>query len=211
LERWGVKRLKFLIFFFSLCYNPDMEPNSQDQYRKPALGDEPQPSSTLWIILILVGLFAVGGFVFNLGRLFNASRPAEPTRLAPPATSAEIEINSTVSLSEESGSFTIWGNPVSRNVICGRGEVYDLVYTDLNPDSELLTDLEVSKQFVCEDGSGSFYLTVDVQITDNRTTGTWQITGGEGNYGTLSGSGALKGTYLSDDLVVDSYSGTVTG
>jgi len=187
-----------------------MDPNSQNQYRKPALVDEPQLNPALWIILILVGVFAVGGFVFNLGRLFDTYSTVEPTRTAPRPISDEIEINSTVSLSEESGSFTIWGNPVSRNVVCGRGEVYDLEYTDLNPDSELLTDLEVSKQFVCEDGSGSFYLTVDVQITDNRTTGTWQITGGEGDYGTLSGAGTLKGTYLTDDLVVDSYSGTVS-
>lgn len=202
--------MKSLIFFISLCYNPAMEPNSPDNSRRPSPGDELQLSPTVWVILILVGVFGLGGFVFNLGRLFNVSGLAEPTRTASRPPSAEIEINSTVSLSEESGSFTIWGNPVSRNVICGRGEVYDLEYTDLNPDSELLTNLEVSKQFVCEDGSGSFYLSVDVEITDNRTTGTWRTAGGEGDYETLSGSGTLKGTYLTDDLVVDSYSGTMS-
>jgi hypothetical protein len=188
-----------------------MKPNSLNNSRRPSSGDEPQLSPTVWVILILVGVFGLGGFVFNLGRLFNVSGPAKPTRTASRPASAEIEINSTVSLSEESGSFTIWGDPVNRDLICGRGEVYDLEYTDLSPDSELLTDLEVSKQFVCSDGSGSFYLSVNVDITGNRTTGTWQITGGEGDYGALSGAGTLEGTYLNDDLVVDSYRGTVTG
>jgi hypothetical protein len=198
-----------LILFTSLCYNANMDRIPQHKPTVDGPQDESQRGFLIWIGLALLGMLALGGLVFNLGRLFSLSRTEKPTATAPRVNSAEIEINSTVSLSDESGSFTIWGDPVNRRVICSRGEVFDQEYRDLSPDPDLMTDLEVSKHFVCEDGSGSFYLVADVDITEDTTVGTWQITGGEGDYSGLSGAGTLDGTYLTDDLVVDAYMGTV--
>jgi hypothetical protein len=112
-------------------------------------------------------------------------------------------------LSEESGSFTIWGDPVNRDVICARGEVFDLDYQNFSPDPEELTDLLVTKKFVCADNSGSFEIVVDVDIIETRTTGNWKISSGEGSYQTLSGSGVVEGTYLDEELIADSFTGTV--
>ena len=187
-----------------------MEPNSLNRFPGDAPEKNARLSPAMWTFLILVGVFALGGFVFNLGRLLTPSRARQPTAAAPRTSSNEVEINSTVSLSREAGTFTIWGDPVNRGVICARGEVFDLEYINLSPDPEVLTDMNVRKRFECQNGSGSFEMDLDVDVAENTTAGTWVITGGEGNYLNLSGSGTVEGTYLDEDLVADSYEGTVS-
>jgi len=165
-------------------------------------------SPPIWAAILILFLVALGGLVFNLRNLFNAHVTADPTSV-PQSTSREIEITSTFSISAETGFFTIWGVPVNTGLICSRGEVFDLEYHDISPSSEQLTDLLIRKSFVCKDGSGSFEMDLDVEIFDTGTAGKWVITSGEGNYSQLIGSGTVKGTYLDQDLVVDTYQGTV--
>jgi hypothetical protein len=99
--------------------------------------------------------------------------------------------------------------PVTKGVICSRGKVFDLESHDYSPNSEELTDLLIKKQFVCEDGRGSFTMDLDVVISETGTAGDWEIAGGEGKYQQLTGSGTVSGVYLNEDLVVDTYTGTV--
>jgi hypothetical protein len=186
-----------------------MVQNPQENPSEKSSWDDAPLSTLTWIGIVFLFLLALGGVVLNLNKLLRLSRPAEPTTAVPRASSAEIRINSTLILSEESGSFTIWGDPVNRDVICARGEVFDLDYQNFSPDPEELTDLLVTKKFVCADNSGSFEIVVDVDIIETRTTGNWKISSGEGSYQTLSGSGVVEGTYLDEELIADSFTGTV--
>jgi hypothetical protein len=165
-------------------------------------------SLLIWIGSAVIGIVALCGLIFSLSQLFKSPVSSIPTSV-PQSDSREIELTSTFSLSAESGSFTIWGVPVTKGVICSRGEVYDLEYINLSPNSEELTDLMVKKLFICEDASGGFYIDLEIDIFETGTSGDWQIVGGDGEYQQLTGSGTVKGVYLDEDLVVDTFTGEV--
>lgn len=181
---------------------------NENSRQGPAQGGS-RLSILVWVGLAGVGLIALVGVIFNLLRILRPSSTPQPS-LVPRAISREVQINSTLSLAAESGTFKVWGDPVNRGVICDRGEIFDLEYQDRSPDPDLLTDLWVRKQFVCRDGSGSFEMTVDADLEETSTSGTWEIVSGEGDYRSLTGSGTFAGTYLNEDLVVDSFTGTVS-
>ena len=74
----------------------------------------------------------------------------------------------------------------------------------------------LDKVFTCADGSGTFTLQLRAWwlpcAPSNR--GVWRVTGGTGDYSSLSGSGQLIGTYFpaacEDGGVEDVYSGHVS-
>lgn len=49
---------------------------------------------------------------------------------------------------------------------------------------------------------------LDVNISEEGTTGTWQIVGGVRDYENLAGSGTFEGVYLEDgDTILDTFIG----
>ena len=61
------------------------------------------------------------------------------------------------------------------------------------------------KQFVCDDGSGSFdvSMVVRLDLTTSYTTAQWRIVGGTGDYAYLRGNGSLIGTPIVPGSSID--------
>jgi len=176
--------------------------------------DEPiqtdKPDRALYPILVAVlGLLAAVGFVISLSAVIKSYL----TEIPRPATQSpvqELTITSELSISRASGTFRISGMAADLGTICTSGEVYDLRYQDISPSPDELTALIIEKQFVCSDGSGSFDMILNVQISESGTTGTWRIVGGDGVFEGLRGTGDLTGSYQDEDIIIDTFVGTVS-
>lgn len=94
--------------------------------------------------------------------------------------------------------------------VCASGMVDELSATGNNPAGPFQT-LWVTKQFVCGDGSGTFDVSMVVQLNQNTgyTTAHWKIIGGTGTYQNLKGNGKLVGTPKSGNTILDVYDGKV--
>lgn len=70
--------------------------------------------------------------------------------------------------------------------------------------------IRVTKLFVCDDGSGSFELKLNVAIRFAPFSDTyrWVVVGGTGAYENLHGTGSGTGT-PTDDFLLDEYTGTM--
>lgn len=68
----------------------------------------------------------------------------------------------------------------------------------------------LTKTFVCDDGSGSFTISVNAATVFGSPTdqGGWAVRSGTGAYTTLRGGGNVVGTYVPDGII-DSYTGSV--
>ena len=99
------------------------------------------------------------------------------------------------------GSFEATGS----SLVCGSGTVVDLDYV-FGTGQTL-----VRKEFTCADGSGSFYVKLDVRPTGDETESfTWVIQGGTGDYESLRGHGT--GSSVRDENgggITNSYEGFV--
>lgn len=166
-------------------------------------------SQEIWLGILVLGLFTLGGLLFSIKRL-EASPSRWITDFLAQLALREVEINSTLSLSEEKGDFTVTGDAVAARLICDKGTVQDLEFQDISPVPGELTDLLVQKRFLCWNWSGYFLMDLDVDISEEGTTGTWQIVGGVRDYENLAGSGTFEGIYLEDgDTIQDTFIGEV--
>lgn len=68
----------------------------------------------------------------------------------------------------------------------------------------------LTKDLVCDDGSGSFTIAVNAATVFGSPTdqGGWAVLGGTGSYSTLSGGGNVVGTYVTGGII-DSYTGSL--
>ena len=71
-------------------------------------------------------------------------------------------------------------------------------------------NFQVVKEFTCDDGSGSFFVKLQVRSDRKGVNFNWTILGGTGPYAKLHGSGNGTGEGI-DGLngILDSYSGAV--
>ena len=156
--------------------------------------------------LVLV-LFAIASLIFGVTRL-DIFPSAWIKDFLNQLELRDVEIISTLSLSEEKGEFTASGAAVVARILCERGTVQDLEYQDISPVPGELTDILVQKRFLCWNWSGYFLMDLDVNISEEGTTGTWQIVGGVRDYENLAGSGTFEGVYLEDgDTILDTFIG----
>jgi hypothetical protein len=94
--------------------------------------------------------------------------------------------------------------------ICASGTVDELSTTSNSPAGPFQT-LWVTKHFICDDSSGTFDVSMVVQLNVNTgyTTAHWKIIGGTVSYQNLKGNGKLVGTPKPGNTILDVYDGKV--
>jgi hypothetical protein len=126
--------------------------------------------------------------------------------VATPSSGVHIEVES--SLLGAPGPFTASGPAVDDGTICGSGIVVD--------DSGKVTGFSGNgfnyhgiKHFICDDGSGEFFVNLQARIDFRKgTTFNWNILSGTGDYEDLHGAGSGVGLPLcGPDCVLDIYDG----
>ena len=90
------------------------------------------------------------------------------------------------------GEFTATGPAVDSGAVCGSGATEDL-YTKAAPkmgQSPIGVNLQILKEFTCDDDSGSFEVRLQVRIDFLKwPVFNWVIVGGTGDYEDLKGTG----------------------
>lgn len=133
-----------------------------------------------------------GHIVAVLATILALLAVAGPVAAASPQ---QVTIVSNVTFNPESpnsGTFTTSGAATTSGVICPAGTFVDtgIRFAGFQSDRGMV-QLQVTKQFTCTDGSGTFG--VKMQIQANVDTGletfSWVVTGGSGRYQSLHGSG----------------------
>ncbi|TAK00152.1 MAG: hypothetical protein EPO36_09760 [Chloroflexota bacterium] len=111
-----------------------------------------------------------------------------------------------------SGTFETAGAANEGGLVCSSGVVTDLIEIDSGAIGRgELVDFTVPKQFVCDDGSGTFAATVEfhVYLEQGTESFTWVITGGTGAYAGLRGEGYGGTQSPATDQFLNTYWGSV--
>lgn len=129
---------------------------------------------------------------------------------ASPPSDVQIEADITVG----GGPFIATGPAVDEGLVCGSGFA---TATDLKVSGDPgMTgfNVQVIYLFTCDDGSGEFYIKLQVRIDQKGDNFNWNIVGGNGNYEKLHGTGSgigIPGVPCGDpeECVLDIYDGKV--
>ena len=110
----------------------------------------------------------------------------------------------------DSGVFSSDGS-----IVCMSGTTTNSDFHANGFQSERGITLHDRKTITCNDGSGTFELSIQArtgfQVGDGGTAGSWVVLSGTGDYANLRGQGTLTGTYTADFLGIDEvYSGYVS-
>jgi len=133
-----------------------------------------------------------------------ASAPAAAT---PPT---DVEIVSPIDLTNGTGSFDVIAD--DGEVLCDEGAVVNLFSLFVGGQSGSQAQILVVHEFTCDDGSGSFLLSLRVKLDfiAGTTTASWSVLDGTGAYERLHGSGSLVGTLSCGlDCILDTYTGAM--
>jgi len=87
-----------------------------------------------------------------------------------------------------SGTFVASGPAVDAGILCENGTIQDIANPAVGWQSDQIIKLYVHKHFMCNDGSGSFEMDMQVLISPKGTPARWVITTGDGIYARLFGS-----------------------
>lgn len=144
-------------------------------------------------------------FVFVSALLVTLALPA--ISATPPS---EVHIEVETSLLAALSPFVASGPAVDDGLMCTEGMVIDL-NGKLAGFSPTGFNFQGVKHFICDDGSGEFFVNLQARIDFRKgTTFNWNILSGTEDYEDLHGSG--KGVGLSvcgEDCVLDVYDGGV--
>jgi hypothetical protein len=94
------------------------------------------------------------------------------------------------------GGFAITGKAADSHLICASGTFVDtgIHFAGYQSDrgGRSVVQLQVTKTFTCGDGSGTFFVKMQIQADFNTglETFTWVVQGGTAGYGNLRGSGS---------------------
>ncbi|MAU11746.1 MAG: hypothetical protein CL607_18115 [Anaerolineaceae bacterium] len=133
-----------------------------------------------------------------------------PTALASPPLDVHIEVLATIDPAPD--AFVASGPAVDVGLLCSTGYQYELSVETSGPPAGDFFMLKVVKQFVCDDGSGTFdlKLVVRLDLIDSSTTAHWNVLAGTGAYAGLHGNGDLVGIPLDPGVsIVDLYDGRI--
>ena len=137
-------------------------------------------------IILLVAVMAL--FLVALPIASAGATPPEQITIEGPAFFAGPDAGT--------GSFTATGPAIDSGAMCPGGDVAD-VYTKAAPkrgQSPNGVNLQIVKEFTCDDDSGTFYIKLQVRITDYPTF-NWVVVGGTGDYQDLKGNGKGYGAF----------------
>jgi len=132
------------------------------------------------------------------------------TAFAAPHLYVHIEVEEFINTSGE--TFNASGPAVDAGIVCPTGIVNDTLLDINNLPGGKTRILNVLKEFVCEDGSGTFNINLNVRLNldTHRTTASWDVVSGSGAYASLGGSGTLVGMpIVAGESIQDVYDGTL--
>jgi hypothetical protein len=107
------------------------------------------------------------------------------------------------------GPFVATGPAVDDGIMCATGDTIDVFAKVSGLPSNRGANIQVVKLFTCDDGSGEFYVKLQVRIDRNGDNFSWTVMDGTGAYAELHGTGDGIGIPLPDDAVFDVYEGKV--
>lgn len=108
------------------------------------------------------------------------------------------------------GPFTATGPAVDAGIVCPSGDTIDVFGKRSGDQSQRGFNIQIVKLFTCDDGSGEFFVKLQVRIDQKGDNFNWTIMKGTGDYVKLHGTGKGVGLYLSaePEVVLDLYTGT---
>lgn len=113
-----------------------------------------------------------------------------PAGATPPA---DVEIAVESSLLGDPGPFMASGPAVDDGVVCAEGIVVD-ASGQVNGFSPNGFNFQGVKHFICDDGSGEFFVNLQARIDFRKgTTFNWNVLSGTGGYESLHGAGGGLG------------------
>ena len=150
--------------------------------------------TTTWTLVLVIVLSVAPGF---------ASSP-------PAAVQFEVETTFGSDGAPSFGPFTATGPAVDQGLVCPNGDTID-VFGKVSGFQSAKGGLnfQVVKQFTCGDGSGEFFVKLQVRVDWRGDNFNWTITGGTGQYEDLHGTGQGIGLNVVPDGVLDVYTGKV--
>jgi hypothetical protein len=109
------------------------------------------------------------------------------------------------------GPFEATGGAVAAGIICPAGETVDFGIPRVTgyENKSGWINIFIIKKFTCDDGSGEFFVQLEVRLDARGDNASWVIIGGTGDYEDLHGAGRLVGTYPEGVDVLDTYTGMV--
>ncbi len=111
---------------------------------------------------------------------------------ATPPSAVTIEVDT---LFAGTGTFTATGPAVDDGVVCATGETFD-VFGKVSGMGKKGVNIQVVKEFTCDDDSGSFFVKLQVKVFfagPVLSSFNWVVTEGDGAYEDLHGSGSGDG------------------
>ena len=127
----------------------------------------------------------------------------------PSGVQIEANIDFTGGVGTEFGPFIATGPAVDVGVICASGEAIAMHSKASGYQSNRGINVQVVYTFTCDDGSGEFYIKLQVRIDQNGNNFNWVVLGGDGDYEKLHGTGNGFGIPLGPGSVLDVYDGKV--
>lgn len=134
-----------------------------------------------------------------------------PAAAAPQSLEVTIEVDTMFEGPVVFPSYFIASGPaVDAGLICASGVVYDPRTIVAGPPDASRLNFHITKQFVCDDGSGEFFINLMAHVVFDpyNDVGTWNMMKSSGTYAGLHGRGTLVGTPI-EGGVHDSYTGWV--
>lgn len=132
---------------------------------------------------------------------------AAPAAASSPPLDVNFEVHTTIGENGTSfGPFTAAGLAVDAGLVCPTGDTVDIFEKASGYQSQTGVNLQIVKLFTCDNGSGEFYVKLQVRIDAKDTSFNWNVVSGTGAYERLHGTGSGIGIYVPEG-VLDLYEG----
>lgn len=132
---------------------------------------------------------------------------AAPAAASSPPLDVDFEVPTVIPEEGQTfGPFTATGPAVDAGLICESGSTIDVFFKVSGFQSQTGINFQDIKRFTCDDGSGEFFVKLQVRLDRKGDNFNWNIVGGTGAYENLHGTGSGIGLPIPDG-VLDLYDG----
>ncbi len=132
--------------------------------------------------------------------------PAVPAAASTPPLAVHFEVPISLGENFGNGTFTATGAAVKEGIVCPNGDVTQDSFKLTGYQSETVQIVQVINRFICGDGSGEFYVKLQVRLDKFGDHFYWVVLGGTEAYANLHGTGSGTGV-AGVGLVLDIYDG----